>query len=499
MADEPLVNPIEADPEVYMAVGVEQMQARSPGWQPNPGNLDTWILEADSLLVSQLAEVATDVLTNLTLYWGRVLGVEATVPVAASGTTTWTLSDTVGHTIPAGTPLEGVDDTGTTRGFETVADAVVAPGSATAAGVQVIAIEDGAASNGVSGVATPIESILWVSGAVFDAPTDGGADAETTDEFLPRFGEELELLQRIPVRPEHFATVARRVNEVARALVLDGFDTTDNEQQTITGTATGGTGTLTWNGQTTSSMPRNETAANIRLALEALSNIEPGDIVATGGPLGTAPVVIEFTGRLRNTNVAQIVPNTGSLTGGTWVVATTRTITLAYDPATPATWREKMVTVVPMADDGSDVSPAALSELDTTFNGSTLVTALRERGFSVHVMNPQRYDTVAVAFSHTTRPGYDPATVTADAEAAVEASLAGLQWGVPPSGDTALWENERTVRIGRLYSVLYAVDGLQAVTALTTNLNGGGASGTDKVLTGVAPVPGVVTATGTAV
>jgi hypothetical protein len=286
---------------------------------------------------------------------------------------------------------------------------------------------------------------------------------------------------------------------VARALVLDGFDTTDNEQQTITGTATGGTGTLTWNGQTTSSMPRNETAANIRLALEALSNIEPGDIVATGGPLGTAPVVIEFTGRLRNTNVAQIVPNTGSLTGGTWVVATTRTITLAYDPATPATWREKMVTVVPMADDGSDVSPAALSELDTTFNGSTLVTALRERGFSVHVMNPQRYDTVAVAFSHTTRPGYDPATVTADAEAAVEASLAGLQWGVPPSGDTALWENERTVRIGRLYSVLYAVDGLQAVTALTTNLNGGGASGTDKVLTGVAPVPGVVTATGTAV
>ena len=53
-----------------------------------------------------------------------------------------------------------------------------------------------------------------------------------------------------------------------------------NETQTVRVTnATGGTFTLTFDGQTTAPIAFNATAAAIQAALEALSNIEPGDVV----------------------------------------------------------------------------------------------------------------------------------------------------------------------------------------------------------------------------
>ncbi|MBI2477765.1 MAG: pre-peptidase C-terminal domain-containing protein, partial [Planctomycetia bacterium] len=43
------------------------------------------------------------------------------------------------------------------------------------------------------------------------------------------------------------------------------------------------------------------TASDVKTALEGLSNIDPGDVVVTGGPLNVAPITIEFTGALAGT------------------------------------------------------------------------------------------------------------------------------------------------------------------------------------------------------
>ena len=60
-------------------------------------------------------------------------------------------------------------------------------------------------------------------------------------------------------------------------------DMKTDETQTLRVTnATGGTFTLTFNGQTTAPIAYNATAAQIQAALEALSNIAPGDIIVTG-------------------------------------------------------------------------------------------------------------------------------------------------------------------------------------------------------------------------
>lgn len=92
-----------------------------------------------------------------------------------------------------------------------------------------------------------------------------------------------------------------------------------NEVQTIavTGSPTGGTFTLTWSGQTTAPIPYNATAAQVKAALEALSNINPGDVDVTGGPLPGTAVVVTFKGQYIGTDVATITDTSAGLTGGT--------------------------------------------------------------------------------------------------------------------------------------------------------------------------------------
>jgi hypothetical protein len=94
-------------------------------------------------------------------------------------------------------------------------------------------------------------------------------------------------------------------------VVADGAD--EAQTVTITGTPTGGTFTLTWNGQTTSAIAYNATAAAVQSALRALSNMPESGVTVTGGPGPGTPYVVTFTD---GANVAQMTAS-GSFTGGT--------------------------------------------------------------------------------------------------------------------------------------------------------------------------------------
>ncbi|SDI40939.1 hypothetical protein SAMN05421505_14925 [Sinosporangium album] len=91
-----------------------------------------------------------------------------------------------------------------------------------------------------------------------------------------------------------------------------------NEVQTvtITGGPTGGTYTLTLDGETTAAIAYNASAAAVQAALEALSNVEPGDVAVTGGPHPGTAVAVAFGGRFTGKNVPQMSAASGSLTGG---------------------------------------------------------------------------------------------------------------------------------------------------------------------------------------
>lgn len=97
-----------------------------------------------------------------------------------------------------------------------------------------------------------------------------------------------------------------------------------HEVQHVVADAT--TFTLTFSGQTTSSLTvATATAAQVKAALEALSNIGAGDLTVTGAA-GTFDVT--FGGSLADQNVAQM---TGTGTGGAATVTVTTTTAGAVD------------------------------------------------------------------------------------------------------------------------------------------------------------------------
>lgn len=88
-----------------------------------------------------------------------------------------------------------------------------------------------------------------------------------------------------------------------------------NEVQVVTvSEATGGTFTLTYNGQTTDALAYNATAATVQTKLRALSTIGTGNVNVTGSAGG--PYTVTFVGALANSNVSELVVDGDSLTGG---------------------------------------------------------------------------------------------------------------------------------------------------------------------------------------
>jgi phage tail sheath protein FI len=169
----------------------------------------------------------------------------------------------------------------------------------------------------------------------------------------------------------HLAYIARGINTDATAASLTINDThgNSNEIQTLSlGSATAGSITITFAGQTTGPIAYNATAAEVQTALEALSNVNPvlpgdegGDLTVTGGPLpGT--ITLTFGGQYAGTNVPPITATPTGLTGG---AVSINTATQGGDPAlkvtasSPGSWASDSasptriyVTVEPSTDGG---------------------------------------------------------------------------------------------------------------------------------------------------
>jgi hypothetical protein len=93
--------------------------------------------------------------------------------------------------------------------------------------VRLVAIDPGAAGNGLAADAKPENSLARVQGITVVAPSAGGIDGESTDSYLENLREELRTWFRSPIRPEHVEILARRDPDVDRALALDGYNPAD--------------------------------------------------------------------------------------------------------------------------------------------------------------------------------------------------------------------------------------------------------------------------------
>lgn len=88
---------------------------------------------------------------------------------------------------------------------------------------------------------------------------------------------------------------------------------------TTTGGPTGGTFALTLGDQTTGNIAYNAAASAVQAALEALSNVDVGDVYCYGDALPNFKIVVEFQGQYANLGGADVPTLTGTdaFTGGT--------------------------------------------------------------------------------------------------------------------------------------------------------------------------------------
>jgi uncharacterized phage protein gp47/JayE len=226
-----LTAPIEVDQLDVLQLAYDYIQTFFPNWVPAEGNLDVAILEAISTDAAALRELASSIPDTIFRFFGatvvQIPPIDATPAISSA---TFTAIDSAGYTIPAGTQLAIAATGDTSITFETLVDAIIAPGSTTVSGVSIQAVDPGAdgTSLGAPGEAiTLIDSLAFVTAVTLDNETEGGQDAEDDDTYLDRLVGEMQLLSPRLIIPSDFAQDARNISGVTRAIAIDGYNPAD--------------------------------------------------------------------------------------------------------------------------------------------------------------------------------------------------------------------------------------------------------------------------------
>jgi Baseplate J-like protein len=475
--------PIETDPQILAQDCFDFLQTEYPGWIPAEGNFEVWLIEAMARMIGQLRDITSLVPTAIFKYFGKTLmGILPIEPSNASGTSTWTMIDDLGYTIPAGTQLQIRDSAGNYFPFQTNVDVVVAPGSTVTdtGGVSITAVFEGEASSGLSGDGELLDILPFIDSVAIEGETTGGQDGQTDEEYLNHLVEQLQLMAPRPILAPDFAGMAKNIAGVWRAVAIDGLVPSVNEVQRVAVDATGGTFTLTFGGQTTSALAFNVTAAALQSALAALSSIGPNNVAVTGGPgsAGAAtPYLVTFQGSMAGSNVAQMTSNGTLLTGG----AHTCTVTTVTAGAATQYNIERYVTVFPVDEFGQPVA----GNVRTTLAG--YLDSLREVNFVVPVVDPQ-YQMFDVQTTIVALPGTDKVALQAAVVGSLQAYLDPSKWGVPAS-DTQEWMNDTHLRYLEVAQVINNVLGVNYIVSLTTAIHNASPNVVDITMPGDVALP----------
>jgi hypothetical protein len=210
-----------ADTDTLAGISLSYLQDAIPGWQARPGNIETVLLEANAQATSEAVDQASVVAPVAFAALGQsIYGIpqRAAVPAVADATFTFS-ADTPAVLVPQGAQLLVPHPAGTGMVFTTDADMLAPQGGGTLT-VGVTALEPGAQPNGAFGASELVDDFDGITG-ITTTTAQGGADAESDDEYIDRLAEQLTLLAPRPILPNDFAVMALAVPGVGRALAID--------------------------------------------------------------------------------------------------------------------------------------------------------------------------------------------------------------------------------------------------------------------------------------
>lgn len=226
---EPILAPIETDPDEIAAIGYESLEASIPGWDRSRADIMTKIVLSLARMVAEARDTAADVPLAILRYIGEWVAQLPPVDASlASTTATVVMADAAGYTLASGTRFEVKASGDESHVFVVRDEVTVLPTfmSTAVGGVELVAETAGAAATGlpITSVVVPVDALAFIATVTLTATTTGGEDAETEDEYTSRLIEEFRLITGTPILPDDFAVLARRVPGVGRSLALNLYN-----------------------------------------------------------------------------------------------------------------------------------------------------------------------------------------------------------------------------------------------------------------------------------
>lgn len=421
--------PLPTSPSSVERLFEEGMEAAFPGWKRSEASLTTRIGGAVSLVAAQNNEAAADGATNIFRYLcANLHNIQPGEAECASGTATWDVTDTLGHTIPAGTVAVWRNGSGNAWAFENTEPIVIAAGSNSATGVAMRALNAGEGGNGISGPAielAPPVNLTYVSSVTMTTETTGGTESEGDSEYLTKAARRLETLSPTPILPRDFNNLLTEHSNVGRAITLRAF----NPTATVThSTSISSSTTLISVTEAVAKLllPGTEVsgtgiAAGTRV--EEVKSVSAGEVTLTAAPTKTETSTLTFTG---------LTEQPGWSTS--WITSTTG---------------------------------EALTEPEYEKEIQELLLS----GVGYKLLTPA-YTTIAVQGTVYVWPGTSSSltsTIKASTEAAIKTYINPLTWGTGVGTNSSEWNNDPIVRLLNVEAAILKVPGVHYVSGVKLN------------------------------
>lgn len=219
--------PLTADATALSDLGKEYMADQIAGWVARPGNVESILLEANGQMGAEVVDQAAQIPPLVFAYFGQtILGIPVHEAVPATGSATFAFDPDYVGSVPAGTMVAFENPDGNSYVFGTDDD-VESAGTLT---VGVTALEPGEEPNGSTGDGEVIDAVDGIASVTMSGAS-GGVAEETEDEYLDRLADALTILAPRPILPQDFATMARQVPGVGRAVAMDMYQPGTNDNR----------------------------------------------------------------------------------------------------------------------------------------------------------------------------------------------------------------------------------------------------------------------------
>lgn len=421
--------PLPTSPSSLERIFEEAMEAAFPGWKRSDASLTTRIGGATALLAAQNNEAAADGATNIFRYLcANLHNISPGEAERASGTATWTVTDTLGHTIPAGTVAVWRNGAGNAWGFENIEPIVIPAGGNEATNVAMRSLQAGEGGNGITGPAlelAPPVNLTYVASVSMTTETNGGSEAEGDAEYLTKAARRLETLSPTPILPRDFNNLLTEHASVGRAVTLRGF----NPTATVTHSTVLSTGSATISvteAVATLLVPGTEVSGSGIAALTRVGEVKSvtaGEVVLTANPSKSETSMLTFTG---------LTEQPGWTTS--WITGTT----------------------------GKELTEPEYEKE---------IQELLLSGVGYKLLTPS-YTTVDVEVNVHVWPGTSSAmtaTIKAGVEAVVNSYINPLTWGTGVGTPSAEWNNDPIVRLTNVEAAILKITGVHYVSGLKLN------------------------------